>query len=232
MIAIGIVREFGRLIEIAESEILEGIEDGRIETEPSITDRFIDRIESILNQHRGFEGVVFRARTLRDRGANAPEAKFGADFCGVLNIKVEGFKQSKGFLSQAKMERNGIMVNRGRRGLIIVDFPQNTEIERLDGQIDNMLAITPDSFVIIYSNEGFVVVPAFAVRGLKTGAAVYGKPVGRFFKEYLMCFIGDHRLKAYDDQTLENLRTRTRSRTAILLHVLSSEYIDKGIIFS
>lgn len=37
MIARGIVRDFGKLISEAESRIIRNIEDGRIETEPSIT---------------------------------------------------------------------------------------------------------------------------------------------------------------------------------------------------
>ena len=59
-----------------------------------------------------------------------------------------------------------------------------------------MLSITPDSFVVVYSKRGFVVVPASSIQGLKTRDEIYGKPIDRFFKEFLMCFIGDHRFKA------------------------------------
>ena len=82
-----------------------------------------------------------------------------------------------------------------------------------------MLSVTPDSFVIIYSSKGFVVVPASSVKGLARRGKLYAKPVDRFFKEYLMCFIGDPRLKAYDDQTLESLRVETNARTAIMFQI-------------
>jgi hypothetical protein len=82
-----------------------------------------------------------------------------------------------------------------------------------------MLSITPDSFVIVYSTRGFVVVPASSVKGLKPEGKLYGKSVRQFFKEYLTCFLGDPDLKAFDDQSLEALRQRTESRMAILFQV-------------
>lgn len=160
MIAIGIVKKFGELISEAESQVIQGISEGRIETEPSITDRFLDRIEQIVNEYpfdeQTDQGVVFKTRTLRDRGRNAPEAQFGADFCGVLNIQLEGFKVRKGFLSQAKREGHGISVHRGFYGLTTVKFRQNIEFDRLCQQTNDMLSITPDSFVIVYGRNGFV----------------------------------------------------------------------------
>ena len=71
----------------------------------------------------------------------------------------------------------------------------------------------------LYSSKGFVVVPASSVKGLARSGKLYAKPVDRFFKEYLMCFIGDPRLKAYDDQTLESLRIETNARTAIMFQI-------------
>jgi len=49
---------------------------------------------------------------LRDRSRNAPEHRFGADFCGVLDIRFRNFEQSKGFLSQAKREGHGIFITK------------------------------------------------------------------------------------------------------------------------
>lgn len=54
-----------------------------------------------------------------------------------------------------------------------------------------MLDITSDSFVIVYGRNEFVVVPALSVRGLTASGDLYGKPISNFFKEFLMCFIGD-----------------------------------------
>ena len=48
-----------------------------------------------------------------------------------------------------------------------------------------------------------------------------------FFQEFLMCFIGDNNITAFDDKTLESLRQRTRSRIAFLLE-LTQENDNKG----
>ncbi len=219
MIVKGIVRHFGNLISSAERCIIEGINDGRMETEPSITDRFINELERVFNQERGKENILFRARTLRDRGPNAPEQRFGADFCGVLDVQFENFKQTKGFLAQAKMEKDGIVVRKGLWGVTTVTFSSENKLKRLKEQAERMLSVTPDSFVFIFSSKGFVVVPASSIKGLVKGGKLYAKPIDRFFKEYLMCFIGDHRLKAYDDSSLESLRVKTNARTAILFQI-------------
>jgi len=220
MIVKGIVRKFGELISEAEKRIIEGIKDGRIETETSITDRFLNEIERIFDeQSKKDVEVYFRARTLRDRGENAPEHEFGADFCGIVNINLRNFQQSKGFLSQAKREGYGISIQRGFFGATTVSFSKNCEFQRLNRQVEKMLLITPDSFVIIYSTKGFMVVPGSSIKGLNEKGWLYGKPVDRFFKEFLMCFIGDPRLKAYDDQTLERIRKETNARTAIMFRI-------------
>jgi hypothetical protein len=138
-------------------------------------------------------------------GRNAPEMRFGADFLAVLDVKLEGFEQSKGFLSQAKKEGYGISVHIGPYSYAAVGFPQNEEFKRLDGQVDKMLAITPDSFVLVYSQKGFVVVPGSSIKGLKAEVELHAKPVSNFFKEYLLCFVGDPRLRAFDGHSLEKL---------------------------
>ena len=52
MLSRGIVRRFGELISEAEREIIEGIKDGRIETESSITDRFLNEIENVFPEEK------------------------------------------------------------------------------------------------------------------------------------------------------------------------------------
>lgn len=229
MIVKGVVKKFGELISEAEERVIEGIKEGRIETETSMTDRFLEAIEDVFRGHGEHEGISFKARTLRDRGKGAAEKIFGADFCGVLDINLKGFEQRKGFLSQAKREGYGITARRTRYGVTAVHFDQNEEFRRLHGQINDMLSITPDSFVFVYSQVGFLVVPASSVEGLRTGAELYAKRVDRFFKEYLMCFIGDHRLKAWDDNSLRSLQEKTNSRTAIMFRIQETE---SGLIFS
>lgn len=216
----GIVKHFGELIRKTEQNIIEKINDGRLQTEPSITDRFLQEVERVFDEHGGSNGIRFRASTLRDRGANAPEKEFGADFCGVLDVKLPEFKQSKGFLAQAKSERQGISIYRGPFGVNGVTIPVSNKPDGLRTQATRMLSITPDSFIIIYSVSGFVVVPASAIQGLSyRSAQLYGKPLDRFFKEFIMCFVGDPKLKAWDNQTLEKIRRETYARSAILFQI-------------
>jgi hypothetical protein len=215
----GIVRKFGDLIAKAERRTIDEMKDGRIETEPSATDRFLARIVDVCQELDNNYRVAFKARTLGDRGKDAPESQFGADFCGVLDSQNRFFRQIKGFLTQAKIESKGIIVRSEPYASTTVKFTENSEFRRLIGQIDRMLSITPDSYVIIYSLEGFVVVPALSVRGLKAGGELYAKSVPRFFKEVFMCFIGDGRLQAYDDTSLRKLSSETGARNALLLEI-------------
>jgi hypothetical protein len=165
----GIVKRFGNLITKAERRTIDEMKNGEIETEPSATDRFLGKIKDVCEELVNDYGVVFKARTLGDRGKDSPESEFGADFCGVLDNRHRRFGQTKGFLTQAKRESKGIVVKYEPYASTTVKFTDNDEFKRLVGQIDKMLSITPDSYVIIYSLKGFVVVPALSVRGLKAG---------------------------------------------------------------
>jgi len=86
-----------------------------------------------------------------------------------------------------------------------------------------MLSVTHESFVIVYGSDGFVVIPATSVKSLSGTGPVYAKPVQGFFKEYLMCFIGDPQLHAADYASLEDLRRRTDSRTALMFELAKME---------
>lgn len=70
----------------------------------------------------------------------------------------------------------------------------------LTGDVDAMLGATADSFVFVGPSDGAVrVVPAAAVSALSGPdgvpgsflSSVYSKSLGRFFEEFLECFIGD-----------------------------------------
>jgi hypothetical protein len=214
-----VVTRFKGLIRTAEAKTIARLRDGRSETEPSATDRFLADLERTFEEEGDSGKLVFRARSLRDRGRNAPENKFGADFCGVLNVKTRGFGQTKGFLAQAKIEGASARVTTRFYGLIGVSFPNQHELERLKQQASDMLRVTPDSFVFIYSLDGFAVVPASSVVGFSGEGGLYGKRVADFFGEYIMCFIGDPRIRAYDDKTLEDVMKTMDTRTGILFSV-------------
>ena len=227
----GIVKKFGDLIAKAERRTIDEMKDGGIETEPSATDRFLARVVDVCQEFDDNYGVAFKARTLGDRGKDAPESEFGADFCGVLDSQNRFYRQTKGFLAQAKIESKGIIV-RNEPYVTTVKFTENNEFRRLVGQIDQILSITPDSFVIIYSLKGFLVVPALSVRGLRAGGELYAKSAPRFFKEVIMCFVGDGRLKAYDDTSLRRLSIETNARNALLLEISALACPEIGVKWS
>ncbi len=85
-----------------------------------------------------------------------------------------------------------------------------------------MLSITPDSFLCVYSQDGFAFVPAISVHGLtfsNDGNEVYAKNTSLFFNEFLMCFIGDRLLGATDGAQISRLAEKTRSRYALKVDV-------------
>jgi hypothetical protein len=221
-----IVRRFGKLIREAEQETIDAMKEGRLPTEPHITDTFLTKVESTIKENGEIDHVMFKPWYLRDRGPKADkqvtEAEFGADFCGVLDVQLSNFKHSKGFLSQAKMDGHGVTIESTYRNTA-VSVSQEQEGQRLRNQIDDMLNVTHESFVIVYSNQRFIVVPATSVKSVIGKGPVYGKPVDSFFKEFLMCFVGDPQLKAADWATLESLRERTKSRTALMLQIVERE---------
>lgn len=205
-----LVEYFGSLVKQAELRILEKINDGRVQTETSITDRFLEEIENIFEKSYSIEGVKLKVRTLRDRGPNAPEKRYGADFVAVLNIKLDWIKEVKGFLAQSKFERKG-------------EFGDLWLDNRVKYQADRMLQVTPESFIFVYHKKGFYVMPARVVRNVSpnvTGVKGFGIPIVEFFKNFLICFLGDNNLKAYDDQTLEDLKRKLQVRSGILFSLL------------
>jgi hypothetical protein len=193
----GVVVNFGKIINQAKKQIIDSVQSGRIQSEPTITDRFLGILESEINQHGrkiyGKRVLTFRALTLTDRGKNSAESKFGADFAVILDIDVMGFKLQKGFLCQAKKEQHGIVPEIIRRSTTVI-FSVNPEFQRLQNQVHNMLQITPDSFVMIYGKEEFLVIPASSIDGLYGDGSLYAKRVADFFMEFLMCFVGDQRI--------------------------------------
>jgi hypothetical protein len=156
----------------------------------------------------GFEtkGITWRAKTLTDRGPGAQEAEFGADFVGVLEIRVTGYSVEKGFLAQAKM--------------VDSDWEMSpAEFKRMKAQCDTMLTVSPDSFVFVYSPSQIKIVPASAVAATTDFETTfdlnryYSRSITTFYEEHFGCFIGDHRISS---PTIELLR-RMRGRYLLLL---------------
>lgn len=192
----GVILNFGKIVDDVKKQVIEDMKRGNIPAETSITGEFLGILKNEVNNHGqaifGRKGLTIYATILQDRGPKTAESEYGADFAILLDIKVEGFTLKKGFFCQAKKEGDGITINDEQ--YTTVKFSLNNEFKRLQKQVDNMLQITPDSFVLIYGIEEFLMVPASSVAGLSNTGSLYSKRIAEFFEEFLMCFIGDTRL--------------------------------------
>jgi hypothetical protein len=142
-------------LEDAVKHTLEDYNDGAVSQEPAITDRLLARIEESINQVT-VPGMTFRAITFTDRGPNSEEKHFGADFAGFFVIDLPNRLERKFFLAQAKIGtvRDG-RVNLGDLG--------KRDIERLIEQLSNMLKITKESYLAIYTTAMIEFVPALSI---------------------------------------------------------------------
>ena len=176
------VRSAANLVAEAAERTNEALVTGRVEQEPQFTDRMLGRIEQALEGYES-HGISWRAKTLTDRGPNAQEKRYGADFMGVVSIRLPNLRVDKGFLAQAKLHQNGSKIPK-------------SEYERMQEQCEDMLRITPDSFVFIYSNEDIRVVPAITIYSCNyvDPYDLYTRSVARFYEEHFSCFIGDRRI--------------------------------------
>lgn len=195
-----LIRNAARRIARAADAAVADLREGLVEQEPQLTDRMLGRIMESINGYQS-KGVRWTAKTLTDRGRGAQESRFGADFVGVLDIDLPEFKVKKGFLAQAKLLRSGGM--------------SKVEFNRMLPQCDQMLQLSPDSFVFVQSMDGIRVVPAIEVVGAANAAvafdpaAHYSRSLSRFYEEHFGCFIGDRAIDRPTEQTLRDLQARS-----------------------
>jgi hypothetical protein len=196
----GLVSMVGRIIEEAAGSIINAFIEQRILQEDDLTSRLLGVIEREFNG-RKIKGIVWHARRLTSNVKGSEEARFEADFVGVLDIQINGYNVQKGFLAQAKLVRDS--------------WPRrHEEWERLIKQCRHMLNLSPHAFVFFYSREGIYVVPAIACLGIDEGGsfdfwevtnAVYSKRIGTFFEEHLKSFIGDPQIRGTKKEELQAL---------------------------
>lgn len=219
-------RNIEKAICAAEPIVLEQFKQGQIETEPSFTDRLIGSIDTAI---KGIflEKYRLSIRTLRDRGPNSPEREFGADLASLLYIDTKEQKLSKGFLAQAKMaNKNEIKVDYDGypNPAVSVKLKKNDPNNQtsLISQCNNMLAITPDSFVLVYAKQDIIAIPASTIASITEFDSrhhVYYHKFKWFIRHFLWSFIGDMRMYAHDDSSLRNLANIMKANMAILLQV-------------
>ena len=182
-----------------------------------------------------WQGYRVTVRTLRDRGADAPEREFGADLVTVFEVVSPEGTLRKGFLAQAKMAGKAEVSLGGgtKRPSIMARVPvrQNPKPSDLALQCGTMLTVSPSSYVFVYSDRGISVIPATAMTSLKPGGSpvrLHTEPLTTFFSQFFRCFVGDQRLSAYDDATLRAVRRQTGATAALLLSLTSISGADNN----
>ena len=215
-----LVRNISREISHAADEAFSIYREGRVVEEPSLMPIILKAIEdhigrgyfgtalgselsisredpASITRATGIADIAWKFRILKTgRGSAGEEKRYGADMMGVLDVDVPGYRSKKGFLAQAKMSEPS---HRFR----------TKDWEKLRQQCKNMLACTPDSFVLIFSRrEGIRMVSAQAVLGLESRQLfdLYNRSLSTFFENHIICHIGDHRLDKTDIEQLETLR--------------------------
>ena len=211
-----IIREIARIIEETAYRVVEDLEAGWIEQEHNFTDRMLGRIEQAIDGYT-IKGIVWKAKTFTDRGPNAQETRYGADFLGIVSIRLPNFSLDKGFLAQAKLLNPS-----GRM--------RSSEYQRLQQQCRNMLNITPDSFVFLYSPTGIRIIPASSVISCNTNINLYddlySRSISKFYENHFACFIGDIRLRAPNiKETLENIAENYRVRNVLALYAIYGDLL-------
>lgn len=205
-----IIREAATRIAMAASSTVEDLRELLIEHEPSFTDRMLGRIAEAMNGFRS-RGVYWRAKTLTSGAPNSQEHRFGADFVAVLSIDLPEYTVNKGFLVQAKL-----LGKRRFRG---------EDRERMVGQCQTMLAMSPASYVFAYSTQGIRVVPATSVvaSGRIDMRANYSRSIERFYEEHFACFIGDREVSVPSEDLLAKLLERYKARQSLWLRAESNK---------
>ncbi len=193
------VRASASIVEEAVDEVHGALLDGRIEQEPDFTSRMLQSIELAVNG-RTVNGLRWSAKVLTDRGPGSQEKQYGADFIGVLEIAVPGYRVRKGFLAQAKLSKSSNM--------------SRAEFDRMIDQCKVMLELSPSSFVFQYTHEGIRVIPTLAVLAASGPEVIfnpdglYSRRIRTFYEQHIECFIGDMRISEPTEHTLAELRAR------------------------
>jgi len=210
---IGIIRESAKRIAEAVDDTVEDLKENLIQQEPAFTGNMLTRIMQVMNSVE-IKDVRWTAKILTDRGPNAQEKTYGADFVGVLHINIPEFKVAKGFLAQAKLLEPSAKIPHG-------------EMQRMKNQCEQMLKLSPASFLFLYSTQGVTVVPAIAIVSSNANPyELYRRGVSRFFEEHFESFIGDRRLSCTDIKTIDHLRAEYTARNALLLKAeMEGEFI-------
>lgn len=185
-------------------------------------------MENIEVRSETIDGVSIILNTIDGLGRNAAENVVGADVLGCVHMDIGGVRLSKGFLLQSKMSGSdnlrfrraapdppGVLdashvfsrgpldsLDSGRTfpmgdvsGTVSLSKPS----ARLRKQCEDMLRLTPASFVMVIDELQICVVSAAAIHARRTNPSskrgdLGTKTLSDFFANVTDCFIGDERL--------------------------------------
>lgn len=195
----GAIRQSAGMIGEAIDAVVAAYSDGRIEQETDFTSRMLASIERSVNG-QVVKGIRWTSKVLTDKGPGAQEKQYGADFVGVLEIILPTFILRKGFLAQSKRIEPSASLGKADYG-------------RLLRQSEQMLRLSPSSFVFLYSLEGVFVVPAISIVSTHIESPLnphtfYSRSVSRFYEEHFSSFIGDRDISSPTIETLTRLGAR------------------------
>lgn len=199
------IKKVAKIIEAASQKLSDNAIRRRMQIDNTITGREEDitskletKLSEDLNDHittalQEYEGkITFEVYPFK----KTEEKDVGADLCGIVDINHNGERIVKYFLAQSKV----CSVKKTKTGNYYKGGDSN-----LSNQVEDMLKITSDSFVFIYSEEGIFVTPAFGVRGTNGKIDTrnqYYRSLGSFYGEFFKCFVGDHKVDGLDLSTL------------------------------
>ncbi|WP_237152087.1 hypothetical protein [Oryzibacter oryziterrae] len=218
-----IIRAIVHKIALEETQLCQRIGTS-IHDEDDFTSRLADRIENAIDGviDSGYRWNVV-TRKLPWRGSSSEEKQYGADLMIVLSVNSPDFSVSKGVLVQAKILQNvrELMTN--------FMYPTFTLDNHLRGQIQNMLQITPESFVWVYAEPGVRVMRAGTLAGCgnhRTVLEVENRSLANFMGQFLSCWHGDYRFAAADKNSLETVAREYNAKRAVLISATSDR--DSG----
>lgn len=172
-----------------------------------VNGHLLERIQARLNG-RGIHGLRFTVETFTKK----QEHDVGADLASVLSVTLGNVNITKAFLAQAKVARPS--------GAAFVASSSDTL-----SQAGHMLALSSDSFFLLYAPTQVFVVPAFSVhlanKNRISTSEHYVHPLGQFYAEFFKCYIGDHKIPGHMT-TPQALADWARALPAPLVQVVTA----------
>ena len=169
----------------------------RLPDEPDVTSALVTRLRDAFDGYQK-AGIKWSAKILSSHGPGAEESVFGADFLGVLQIDFPDFRIRKGFLAHAKKQDEGKKLS-------------TDDWKRLREQCEKMMNVSNTSFVFIYSQNGFFVVPAISVLacgGPEDLHTLHPMKIHQFYRQHFYCFVGDYDIRSSSQSALRELGCR------------------------